>query len=309
MKRSMGITELGWLFSLALMWGSSFLFTKAALQSFPPLTLVTFRMALSMVFLLGFLLVRRTRMPFSGRLWGEFLILSIINGTLPYFLMAWGQLHIDSSLAAILNSTTPISALVLAHYFTSDERITPMSMAGIALGFAGVVVLIGPDALGGLGSQLLGQLAVVGASTCYGIATVYGRRFSSLPPEVTAAGMQACSLMTLLPLSLTLEPPWQLSPTPLGIAAILCLGVLSTGMPFLVYFHLLSKVGATRTAMVNYLIPLVGVFWGTLLLGERLPWRAVPALLLVLAGLAAIGGHLRLPGRASGKARENGTVD
>lgn len=300
----MGLTELGLLFALALMWGSSFLFTKTALQSFPPLTLVTFRMALSMIFLLGFLLVRGVRLPLQGKLWRQFFFISIFNGTLPYFLMAWGQLHIDSSLAAILNSTTPLSALVLAHFFTSDERITPMSLAGIALGLAGVVVLIGPAALGGLGSQLLGQLAVVGGATCYGIAVVYGRRFSHLPTGVTAAGMQVCSLMTLIPLDAALEPPWQLSPTPLGMLAILCVGILSTGMPYLVYFHLLKKVGATRTAMVNYLIPLVGVFWGTLLLGERLPWRALPALLLILAGLAASGGHLRLPSWLGGKHRK-----
>ncbi len=280
------------LFALALMWGTSFTFTKAALAGFSPLTLVTARMALSLAVLLALLRVLGQRLPAPGRRWTDFLVMSLFSGVVPYFLIAWGMQRIDSGLAAILNSMTPLSTVVLAHFFSTDERMTPGALFGIALGFAGVVVLVGPDALAGLGAQVRGQLSVVGGVSCFSVAIVYARRnLQEVPPLVSAAGMQVWSTLLLVPLMLTLDAPWALRPGPYPLGALALLATVSTALPYLVYYRLLAIAGATRVVLVSYLIPLVGVFWGALLLGERLPWRALPALLLILGGIATVNGQ------------------
>lgn len=285
--------EVGLLLTLSLMWGSAFLFTKVGLRSYPPLTLVTLRMGISLLVLLAIVFGSGRRLPADARLWGGFAVMSVFSGVLPYFLIAWGMQHIDSGLAAILMSSGPLFTLVLAHFCTADERMTPGGMVGIVLGMGGVVLLIGPDALAGLARHVTGQLAVVGAVACYAVAMVFGRTLRAVPVTVSAAGMQVWSTGILLPLHLALERPWwELPADGLTVAAIGMLAVFCTALPYLVYYRLLAVAGASRTALVNYLIPVVGVLWGVVLLGERLPLRALPALLLILLGVGAVNGQL-----------------
>jgi drug/metabolite transporter (DMT)-like permease len=284
--------ELVLLFTLALMWGSSFLFTKVSLRTYPPLTLVTLRMGGSLAVLLAILFASGRRLTAPRGVWLAFGVMSVFSGVLPYFLTAWGQQHVDSGLAAILMSSAPLFTLLLAHVSTTDERITPAGLVGIALGLGGVALLIGPDVLAGMGDHVRGQLAIVGAVSCYAVALVFGRRLREVPVTLSAAGMQVWSTALLVPLQLALEPPWWRIPVDApALAALGALAVLCTALPYLVYYRLLALAGAARTAFVNYLIPVVGVLWGAALLDERLPWRAAPALLLILAGVSVVNGQ------------------
>ena len=242
----------------------------------------------------GFILLSGRRMPGPPRLWGAFLVMGALNNLLPFSLIVWAQVHIDSGLAAILNATTPLFTVLLAHLLTADERLTRQRLAGVLLGFAGVALMIGPEALKGLGLAGLGQVAVLGAALAYAFAGIYGRRFKALAPSTAACGMLTATTVMMLPLALVIEQPWNLSPGAGTWGAVLGLALLCTVLAYVIYFRILASAGATNLLLVTFLIPVSALLLGTVFLGERPHWTAYAGLALILAGLVAVDGRLLL---------------
>ncbi len=284
------------LVTLSVLWGGSFFFSEVALAELGPLTVVLGRVGFAALALVGFVYLAGHRLPSAPGLWGAFLVMGALNNLIPFSLIVWAQVSIDSGLAAILNATTPLFTVVLAHFLTRDERMTRGRFAGVVFGIAGVAVLVGPEALGQLGAGLstagLAQLAVIGAAFSYGCAGIYGRRFQGLPPVVAAAGMVTCSAVLTLPLALVVERPWQIDPGALTWAALLGLALLSTALAYVIFFRILASAGATNLLLVTFLIPVSALFLGMVVLGERPGPAAFAGLALIFAGLAAVDGRL-----------------
>ncbi len=214
-----------------------------------------------------------------------------LNNAIPFALICWGQTHIESGLAAILNAMTPIFTVLAAHA-AGQERLTLRRLAGVALGFLGVAVLIGPASLGHLDPTNMAEIAVLLAAVSYAAAGIWGRRLRELPIEVAAAGMLGGSTLLLLPLALLLEHPWRISPTPASLAALAALGALSTAVAYLLYFRLLRRVGPTNLLLVTFLLPIVALALGAVFLGEHIEIGDLAGLALILVGLAAIDGRI-----------------
>jgi drug/metabolite transporter (DMT)-like permease len=291
--RMMGTREWALLLLLSLLWGGSFFFSKVALAELRPFTVVLGRVALAALALNLVVLVSRRRMPASWRMWGFFAVMGLINNLVPFSLIFYGQTQIASGLASILNATTPLWTVLLAHGLTPDERLTPWRLAGVLFGLAGVAVMIGPDALGGLGSNVLAQLAVLGAAVSYACAGLFGRRFRETPPLVTAAGQVTSTTVMMLPLALVVDRPWERAlPGAATWGALAGLALLSTALAYIIYFRLLASAGATNLLLVTFLIPVSALLLGTGLLGERLEARHLAGMALIGLGLAAIDGRL-----------------
>ena len=289
--RAMNRTEWTLLLLLALLWGGSFFFGKVALAAVPPLTLVVLRTGIAALALIAFLAARGETLPSSLALWRGFLVMGLLNNAIPFALINWGQTRIDSGLAAILNATTPLFTVLLAHLVTSDEKLTRNRMAGVALGFAGVVVMIGPAALGGLGGAGLAKLAVLAAAASYACAGLYGRRLGTLPPATAACGMLVASALIMLPVALVVDRP----ALPAGTIiweAVGALALLGTALAYIVYFRILATAGATNLLLVTFLIPVSALLLGGVVLGERPDGAAFAGMALIFLGLVAVDGRL-----------------
>lgn len=296
----MGATEWALLVALALLWGGSFFFAKIALAELPPITLVLARVGLAAAALLAVIGAWRVQVPWSWRLAGQFLVMGALNNVVPFALIFWGQRTIDTGLAAILNATTPIFTVLLAHVLTRDERLTRNRAAGVLFGLLGVAVLIGPHALAGFDLAATSQLAVIAAALSYGFAGIYGRRFRGLPPIVPAAGMLTASTAMILPVALLLDRPWTLPVSGTTWAAVAGLALLSTALGYVIYFRILAAAGATNLLLVTLLIPVGALALGAMALGERLAWNAFAGMALIFLGLCAIDGRaLRILRRVS----------
>jgi drug/metabolite transporter (DMT)-like permease len=280
---------------LSVLWGGSFFFIEIAVGSIRPLTLVLLRVALASAVLLIFLRLRGERLPRGREPLVAFALIALINNALPFALLAWAQTRIDSGLASILNATTPIWGVVVAHRFTSDEKATPAKVAGVLLGFGGVAAMIGPTMLLDAGGELAAQLACVAAALSYALAGVYGRRFKrwGISPIHVSAGQLGAATLILLPFVLALEPPWLASPPTLpAVGAVVALALLSTTFAYVLYFRLIESAGATNALLVTLLVPVTAILLGSLLLGEVLEPRHFAGMALIAAGLAAIDGRL-----------------
>lgn len=283
------------LLALSVLWGGSFFFIGIAVHSVEPLTLVLLRVSMAAGALWLFLWARGQRLPMPPGALPAFAILALLNNVLPFVLFAWAQRHIPSGLASILNATTPIWGVIVAHLFTRDERMTPGKVAGVLLGFGGVAVMIGPDFLRQVGTAVLPQLACLGATLCYGLAGVYGRRFRAMgiPPVAVSTGQLTASALMVLPLVLLFEPPWlAAAPAPEAWAALVALALACTALAYILYFQLLASAGATNSLLVTFLIPVTAILLGSLVLGEVLEPRHFGGMALIGAGLAAIDGRL-----------------
>jgi drug/metabolite transporter (DMT)-like permease len=232
--------------------------------------------------------------PADWRIWRSLLLLGLINNALPFCLIVWGQTHIAAGLASILNATTPLFGVVVAHYFTGDEKLTAGRLAGVVIGFAGVAVMIGADALRSIGVDVLAQLAVLLATFCYAVGTIYARRFRGLglSPLATATGQVTASSILLLPVMLIVDQPWILpAPSMAAVAALIGVATLSTALAYIIYFRILSTAGATNLLLVTFLIPVTAIFLGILLLGEVLYPKQIAGMVMIGAGLALIDGR------------------
>ncbi|MUL37760.1 EamA family transporter [Gloeocapsopsis sp. AAB1 = 1H9] len=274
---------------LSILWGSSFFFIKIILQELQPLSRVFIRVGLAAIALTTFVYMRGQRMPASPRIWRAFLVMGALNNLIPFTLIVWGQTHINSSLAAILNATTPVFTVVLAH-FIHDQRLTLNRLVGVLLGLCGAIVLIGSEVLYELNLQSLGQFAILGAAISYSFAGIYGRRFRKLSPVVTATGMLISTTIMMLPLTLLWD--WSFKLSIITWSALLGLAILSTAIAYLIYFHLLAAVGATNLLLVTFLIPISALLLGVFILNEQLTWNAIAGMALIFVGLVAIDGRL-----------------
>ena len=267
----MGAREWILLLILFVLWGGSFFFFKILVDQVPPFSVVLGRVGLAAGALNLFLVAKGDPMPSTRRLWRQFFVTGTLNNVVPFTLIAFGETRIASGLASILNATTPLFTLIAAHFLTAAERLTWAKAVGVLLGFLGVAVLVGPDALSGLGrGDLLGEAACLLAALTYGFAGIYGRRFGDVPPLKVATGQITASTIILLP-----------------IAAL-----LSTALAYMLYFRILAVAGATNLLLVTFLLPISALLLGMLVLGETITGRAIIGMLLIGTGLAAIDGRL-----------------
>lgn len=288
----MSAKNWGLLFLLALLWGSSFFFYKVLVAVLPPVTVVLGRLGLAAIALNLWLPVQGLRLPLSPRLWGRFLLLGLLNNSLPFILICWGETRISSGMAAILNATTPIFMVLVAHWGTHDEKLSWAKVAGIACGILGTIVLVGREAFGGE-SAIWGEVAVIAASASYGFGGVYSRRFKDLPPLVAATGQISGGALILVPLSLAIDRPWHLpAPGWDSWAALIAIAVINTAAAYVVYFRMLASAGVTYISLVTFLIPVIALFLGAAFLGETVTWQAIAGMAIIGAGLATIDGKL-----------------
>lgn len=274
---------------LGTIWGASFLFIKIAVATVPPFTIVLARIGIAVICLYVVIRLRGRRLPALGPLWFSFLVMGLFNGVIPYSLINWGEQYIEAGLASIFNGLMPLFTILFAHFATRDERFSRRKGVGVVLGFLGLVVLVGPSVLEGLGSHLMGQLAVTGAAASYAVAAIYGKRLVKDRPLVLATGQMMGGTLLITPLSFAFDRPWSLSPTLPAMLSLLCLGVLGTAYAYILYYRLLAEVGAIKLSLVTYIIPVSGIFLGWIVLGERLHWTAFAGLGLILASIAAVG--------------------
>lgn len=290
--QSMGSVEWALIVLLSILWGGSYFFIGVAVKELPPLTIVLSRVALAALILLVITYARGHRMPSSWRIWGAFLIMGALNNVIPFCLIVWGQTHIDSGLASILNAATPIFSVLLAHFLTRREKLTGNRLVGVLIGWVGVASLIGFGSLEGIGVEVIGQLAIVGAALAYALAAIFGLRFKGLNPLVVATGMLCASTIMMTPLALYFDQPWNLSPDAITLLALFGLATISTAGAYIIYFKVLASAGPTNILLVTFLIPISAILLGSVVLGERIGWNAFISMGLISAGLIIIDGRL-----------------
>lgn len=279
---------------LSMVWGGSFFFVEIALRELHPLPVVFGRVAAAACVLWAVVAVRYrpALAAMTLRDWGALLVMGVLNNAAPFFLITWGQVHIDSSLASILIAAVPLFTVLLAHYFAGDEPMSGRALTGVALGFAGVVALVGPGALLQFGDRTLGQLAVLGAAASYATANIFGKRLKHLPLVIAAAGMLSGSGVLL---ALLMWAAGQTFTPAIGAAtwaALLALALLSTTLAYLIYFRILITAGATNLSLVAFLIPINAILLGVFVLNETLAPSAWAGIALIFAGLAVIDGRV-----------------
>lgn len=281
------------LIALGSLWGSSFFFFEVALETLGPLTVACGRVVIAALALAGVLAIARRSLPRDARFWLAITVMGTINNALPFALIAGAQTEIDSGLASILNATTPIFSVLLAVFLARQETLTNNRALGVALGFAGVVALIGPDALSPLGVSPLAQSLVLLAALSYATAAVFARRvLADYPFLWTSFGQVATASVVLLPLALFFERPWSASPTIETWGALIAIGTLGTALAYPVYFTLLKRTGATNLMLVTLINPVVAVALGIMVLGETPAWTTYLGMALILGGLLAVDGRL-----------------
>jgi drug/metabolite transporter (DMT)-like permease len=293
-NRVMTPGEWALLFALSLLWGGSFFFVGVAVKALPPFTIVALRVGIAALALHLVLRVLGQAVPMGGRVWAAFLGMGFLNNLVPFSLLVWGQTQIPSGLAAILNATTPLFAVLVAHVMTADERMTRGRLAGIVIGFAGVALMLGPEAWRGFGDDLMAQIACLAAACSYGFAGVFGRRFRRLgiAPLATAAGQVTASTAMLVPLALLVDRPWQLALPGLDVwGAVAALALLSTALAYIMFFRILACAGAVNLSLVTLLVPPGAILLGALFLDERLEPLHFAGMALIGLGLAAIDGR------------------
>ena len=291
----MNLTEWALLVALSLLWGGSYFFVGLAVRELPTFTIVVARVGIAAVTLHIWLRVLGQAFPREWSVLRAFLIMGLANNVVPFCLIVWGQSHVASSVAAILNATTPVFAVIVAHYFAHDERLTSVRVVGVVLGFAGVAVMMGADAVGALGLQAGAQVALLGAGLAYSLASVYGRRFAKIgvSPMATATGQVTASSIVLIPLVAFVDRPWTLPGPPIDtVLALIGLGVFSTALAYVLYFRILATAGATNLMLVTLLIPVSASALGVAVLGEALEVQHVLGLALITGGLLTIDGRL-----------------
>jgi len=280
---------------LSILWGGSFFFVGVTVEALPPLTIVTLRVFLAAIALLAVVYFTGSRMPSNPTVWIAFIGMGVLNNVIPFTLIVWGQTHIASGLASILNATTPMFTVVAAHFLTRDEKMSKLKVLGVVFGLAGVAIMIGREALGGLGENILGQFAVLWAAISYSLAGIYGRRFRQLgiKPVVTATGQVTASSLVLIPLALFYDRPFTLPMPELEIwLAIVGLALFSTALAYILYFRILSTAGATNVLLVTLLIPVSAILLGTAILGEQLELKHMIGMGLISIGLLSMDGRM-----------------
>jgi len=295
----MGAREWLMLITLSVLWGGSFFFVGVAVAELPTLTIVTLRVGLAAITLWVIALMMGLRPPKSIKIWLAFIAMGLLNNVIPFSLIVWGQAHIASGLASVLNATTPLFGVVVAGLLLADERATPMKLLGVVVGFMGVVMMIGMPSVNVIGQgAMLAQIAILVAAVSYAFAGVFGRRFKgmALSPVVIAAGQVTGSSLVLAPVALYIDGAPLLvgagAPSLATWASILTLAVFSTALAYVLYFKILASAGATNIMLVTLLVPVSAILLGSLFLNEVLEWIHFVGMGLIAFGLAVIDGRL-----------------
>ncbi|TPI48868.1 EamA/RhaT family transporter [Mesorhizobium sp. B2-9-1] len=281
-------TELALLGVLAVLWGASYTFIKIGVETIPPVTFIAGRTLIAGAILLGLIRWRGLAMPRDMVNWRRFMFQACLNSVIPFTLIAAAERSIDAGLATILNATSPIFTFLLTALITRHEPVNLRKLVGVGAGIAGICLIVGTEALGGIGRQLWAQLAVVAATVCYAGAAIFGRNFRGLDPMVPAAGSMICGAVILIPLSLVFDRPWTLTPSPASMLALFGLSVFSTALAFSIFFRLIHTLGSVGTTSQAYLRVPIGVGIGAVFLGESLGPTAWLGMAFVVAGVAAM---------------------
>lgn len=280
--------ELGLLLLLATLWGASYSFIKIGVETIPPITLIAARTLIAGLILIAIIRLRGLRLPADPATWKRFLFQASLNSVIPFTAIAWAEQTTEAGLAAILNSTTPIFTFLITLLITRHEPVTSRRLFGVATGLTGTCLIIGVQALGGLGHELWAQIAIVAATICYAGAAIFGRNFRGLDPMIPAAGSLISGAIILIPLSLIIDRPWTLEPSTNSMMALLGLAVFSTAAAFTIYFRLIHTLGSVGTTAQAYLRVPIGVGIGVIFLGERLTSTAWLGLAFVIIGVIAM---------------------
>lgn len=276
----------------AALFGSSFFFIKLTVASIPPLTLAAGRATLAAIAMMAVLRLSGQPLPTLDAAWRPILILGVLTAAIPYAAIAWGQIHIDSSLGGILFATIPVFSVLVAPWFLVEERLTAGRAFGAALGFLGVILAIGPDSLLNLEAQVLGSIATVAAALSYASGTIYARLQDQLSPLVMTAGQLVVASLLLVPISVLADSPWTLTPTTPALISLAVVALINTALPVLLLFWLVRNVGATNTSLLAFFMPVAAVLLGVVVLDEPLLWFAVTGLGLIIVGAAIVTDNL-----------------
>jgi drug/metabolite transporter (DMT)-like permease len=287
----------GWVLiaSLSVLWGGAFFLIEVGLTSYPPNTLVFLRLALAVPLLWAALRFTGQRLPRDYASWAILTVVGLLNCALPFILFFWGQQYLDSGYAAILNATTPLWGVVVAHLMTNDEKLTPARGLGVLVGMAGIVTMVGSDALGGLTDSLLAQLACLVSTLFYSFAAIFGRRLgqANMSPMVITTGQTLAAALIMLPVMLIVDHPWTLPmPSLAATSAALTLAVFSTAIAYVLYFRLIDRAGASNAQLVAFIMPVLAVILGVLFLNETLAPRQLAGAALIALGLVILDGRL-----------------
>lgn len=283
------LKDWGLLATLVALWGSNFMFVKLGVATVPPATLVASRLVIGAVILVAVIRAWGYTFPPLSRAWLPYVTLAVLGNCLPFWLITWGQQSIDSALAGILMAIMPLATLVMAHIWVAGEHMTRNRAAGFLLGFGGIMVLMGPAALSGLGGaplEVLAQLAVLGGALCYATQSVLVRVTLKGDVMVASAAIIAIAAAISLPIALVVDQPWTLSPSWTSINAVIWIGIGPTAIATLAYLKLIGSAGPTFMSLVNYCVPVVALFLGMAVLGEEPGANAYTGLLLILTGIA-----------------------
>lgn len=281
-------SELGLLLLLATLWGASYTFLKVAVGTIPPITLIAGRTLVAGLLLVVIMHWRGVKLPTDAANWRRFLFQACLNSVIPWTMVAWSSQALDAGVATILNSTAPIFTFFLTFAVTRHEAVTSRKLIGVIAGMAGICLIVGVQALGGLGEQLIAQIVCVAAAICYAGAAIFGRNFGGLDPMAPAAGSLLCGAAILIPLSLVVDRPWTLAPSMNSLLALLAIAVFSTALAFVIYFRLIQTLGSVGATAQAYLRVPIGVTFGVIFLGEQLSSTVWIGLACVVVGVAAM---------------------
>jgi len=282
------LAELLLLLLLATLWGASYTFIKLGVASIPPVTFIAARTTIAAVLLLAVLRWRGVRMPADVVLWRRFLFQACLNSVIPFTLIAWAEQSVDAGLATILNSSAPIFAFILTICLAHQQSATGRQLFGVISGLIGICLIVGVQALSGIGRELTAELAIIAATVCYAGAAIFGRSFQELDPMLPAAGSLLCGAIVLIPISVVVDHPWTLVPSGRSILGLLCLSIFSTALAFTIYFRLIRTLGSVGVTSQAYLRVLIGVAIGIVFLGEKLTPATLLGLVCVIVGVAAM---------------------
>ena len=288
-------TELPFLALLALLWGASYLFIKIAVAEIPPLTLIALRVSGAACFLIMVMGMRGLKLPRDSHTWRKLLIQSFLNSIGAWTVLAWGQQFVDAGLASVLNSTSPVFVFLFITFISKHESVNGRKLAGAILGIIGVTLIVGIDALQGLGSQVAGQIACLIGAALYAGAAIYGKRFNHISAVITATGTMIWASVILIPLALISNSPWELTPSWQAITATLVLSIPCTGVALLIYFRLIKTIGSLGAASQSYLRAGVGVMLGLRFLGESLSLLVALGLTTAITGVILINWPTKTP--------------
>ncbi|HEY4721762.1 MAG TPA: DMT family transporter, partial [Anaerolineae bacterium] len=285
----MTVTDWLLLIALSILWGGSFYFAKIAVVEIPPLTLALGRVGIAAVALAVLARVMAIPFPRDAATWWNFSVMGALNNAIPFTLIFWGQIHISIGLASILNATSPLFGVLVAHLLTQDDRLNAGRAVGLAAGLVGVVILIGPDMLTEFGTHLLAEFACLAAACSYAFGAVLSRRVRKLSPIMVAAGQLTMSTVLLVPIVLLFDRASAvLTASSAAIWAMVSLALLCSALAYLIYFRIIGRAGATNALLVTFLIPVSAVLFGIVLLNETPDLRQLAGMAAIFIGIAAI---------------------